>query len=168
MKVTIGPYKKPLNGKKLVQWTKRIGVPQKNINNISTWLDDTFWFFFDPLFDSDTSQKIKVKIDDYDLWNADITLAHVIHPVLVKLKQQKHGVAYVDNEDVPENLRTEEDEPELAKLEQKWFYCLDEMIWTFDIIKKDEYLDEMSEKIKYERVANGLRLFAKYYFSLWD
>jgi hypothetical protein len=62
----------------------------------------------------------------------------------------------------------------------RWHYILDEMIFAFDKIKDGEWdleiyerhngwtteaLEERDEIQK--RINNGLRLFAKYYQSLW-
>jgi len=46
-----------------------------------------------------------VKIDRWDTWSMDHTLAKIILPMLKQLKDTKHGSAIVDLEDVPEELR---------------------------------------------------------------
>ena len=46
-----------------------------------------------------------VKIDRWDTWNMDHTLAEIVLPMLKQLKATKHGSALVDLEDVPEELR---------------------------------------------------------------
>jgi hypothetical protein len=60
----------------------------------------------------------------------------IIHPVLVKLKETKHGSPVVDDEDVPENLRANKKDhsdysEEDSTLHARWAWVLDEMIWTF-------------------------------------
>ena len=89
-------------------------------------------------------RNIKVRVDDYDVWNADHTLALIIHPVLLKLKGVKHGSPFVDNEDVPEHLRSPK-----AKYEQdddsihaRWGWVLDEMIWAFEQCTDPSYNDD--------------------------
>ena len=52
------------------------------------------------------NRKIKVRIDNYDIWNADYTIALVVLPMLKLLKEKKHGSPLVDDEDVPEHLRS--------------------------------------------------------------
>ena len=47
-----------------------------------------------------------VKIDYYDTWSMDHTLADIILPMLQQLKASKHGAPYVDDQDVPEELRS--------------------------------------------------------------
>ena len=46
-----------------------------------------------------------VKIDRWDTWSMDHTLAFIILPMLKQLKADKHGAPFVDDEDVPEHLR---------------------------------------------------------------
>lgn len=116
-------------------------------------------------------RKIIVRIDNYDVWNMDHTLAIIIHPMLIKLKKQKQGVPKVDSEDIPNEMFVEfkKDYKEWGDgfSEKSWNYVLDEMIWSFSTIIDDE-IDYLHDKEKYDRVKNGLRLFSKYYLSLWD
>lgn len=87
---------------------------------------------------------MEVRIDDHDLWSLDHSLALIIHPALIKLKAAKHGAPYVDDEDVPDNLKTsaapatehEWDVDENFFL--RWDWVMDEMIWTFDELSKDD------------------------------
>ena len=43
-----------------------------------------------------------VKIDKYDTWSMDHSLAHIVLPMLRQLKATQHGSGQVDPEDVPE------------------------------------------------------------------
>lgn len=137
---------------------------------------------------SKLERQVKVKLDPWDTWNLDYTLAQIIHPALVQLKETNHGIFAVDNEDVPEELRTEalDDNIEWSFCEKRYEYVMDEMIWAFEQIKKDnDGTNEMLSRIDYDyskfdssynekakawdaRVANGCRLFGKYYQALWD
>ena len=47
-----------------------------------------------------------VKVDRWDSWNADYTLSMIALPILKQLQASKHGAACVDDEDVPEELRS--------------------------------------------------------------
>lgn len=137
-----------------------------------------------------TERKIKVRVDPYDVWSMDNTLAHIIHPMLVQLKKQKHGGPFVPDEEVPEHLRStnakpvREDEVDEFYFD-RWDWVLDEMIWTFKTLnedwesqfytsssKEDDYLsgtyDAEGRQKMQDRINNGLRLFGKYYQSLWD
>jgi len=117
-------------------------------------------------------QRIDVSIEPHDVWSLDWTLAQIIHPGLIMLKQQKNGAPWVDPADVPEELRPTPEElanyEEDARTDELWFdrfdYILDEMIWAFDLIKQDVNIHSKPEAA---RVDNALRLFGKYYRSLW-
>ena len=135
-----------------------------------------------------------VKIDYWDIWNMDSTLAPIILPMLKQLKEHKHGSGIVDLEDVPEYLRcdTTEDwddqkcfdfyrEHEVKEgdrdIHARWNWVLDEMIWAFEQLcdydnDKEFYHGEKFDVKGYEkhhnRINNGTRLFGKYYRNLWD
>jgi hypothetical protein len=127
-----------------------------------------------------------VKIDRWDTWNMDGTLAVIILPMLKQLRAEKHGSGLVDLEDVPESMRytTTEDyesqytfdfyrEPDLQKVQcdihDRWDWVLDEMIFAFEYkIDEDNGGIDKDWKNNYERVQNGFRLFGKYYQNLWD
>jgi len=91
-----------------------------------------------------------VKIDYWDTWSMDHTLADIILPMLKQMRDTKHGSPMVDLEDVPEELRTvgyEEWAPQFAfdfdgdeeyKTEswdlthRRWEWVLNEMIFAFE------------------------------------
>ena len=82
-------------------------------------------------------RKIKVRIDYYDVWGADHTLALIILPTLKLLREKKHGSPFVDLADVPENLRpTEEAGPDNGytdnTVHERWDWVMNEMIWAFE------------------------------------
>lgn len=89
-------------------------------------------------------RKVKVRIDDYDTWNGDTTLALIIHPLLVKFSEDVQGHPMVDNEDVPEELRspcTKKDDYKCWENDPngmaRWEWVLNEMKWTFEQFTKD-------------------------------
>lgn len=115
------------------------------------------------------NRKIEVVIDSYDIWNLDHTLSLIIHPCLLKLRESKHGSPRVDNDDVPEELRSEIDpvtwdEP---TVHEKWSWVLDEMIWSFDQIANNDRCGIGTDQVAEERIDNGMRLFGKYFRGLW-
>jgi hypothetical protein len=120
------------------------------------------------------NKRVSVHIDDYDLWNADNTLAIVIVEVLKRFRSQYTGSPHVDNDDVPDELKmsaeqlvqfheTGETDSEYHK---RWEYVLDEMIFAMDFVANaaSHYTETEEED---ERVNNGLRLFGKYMRALW-
>lgn len=97
---------------------------------------------------SDRKRKIDVRIDHYDVWGLDHTLALIIHPALIELKKQKHGAPYVDDEDVPEELKSTSAPPKKNEWDtddnhfKRWDWVMEELIWTFAEIKKDDYEEQ--------------------------
>lgn len=96
-----------------------------------------------------------IKIDHYDTWSMDNTLAPIILSMLKQLKATKHGSGVVDLEDVPVELRytnTEEYEEQHTfdfykehkikegnrDIHARWDWVLDEMIWAFEQICDDD------------------------------
>lgn len=149
------------------------------------WLYD--WFGYTP------KRKEKIRIDKYDTWSMDHTLAPIILPMLKQLKETKHGAPYVDPDDCPKDLRPKEqdeygtDDTHFGR----WDWVLDEMIWAFEQKCRDdwtedyygpyirsedgsmfggrfEWTDDEGRKAHQERMSNGFRLFGKYYENLWD
>ena len=102
----------------------------------------------------------------------DHSLAKIIHPMLLKLKETKQGSPNVDLEDVPEYLRPSDSQYnyyEEGKLDvyfhDRWDYVVDTMIYAFNAISKQ--LDEGDDYYEPETIKEGLRLFGKYYQDLW-
>lgn len=200
MKVNIGNYVNNFNSdileKHLVKkygFGKYVIMSSKDFDNTDVFfekLDNVLQAIYDLTINKlleYKKRKIEVKIHDYDIYNADTTLAYVIVPVLKKLKENKHGAPFVDKDDVPENLRpTDEELRELkkygttdSKYFERWDYVLDSMIWSFDqIIKenngesdlfiKNDSFDFESYQKHNEKVDYGLKMFGKYYRALWD
>jgi hypothetical protein len=120
---------------------------------------------------NDSPRTIKVQIDPWDTVSADHTLSLIILPLLKQLKENPHGSSFVDNEDVPAEMHIPEgQEFQMSDAwEARWKYVMDEMIFAFERIVDDCGVDlsindwEQEEK----RIANGLRLFGKYFRGLW-
>ena len=79
-----------------------------------------------------------VKVDPWDTWSMDHTLADIILPMLRQLNEQKHGAPHVDDEDVPEYLRSHMAQPKENEWDtdslwfMRWDWVLAEMIWAFE------------------------------------
>ena len=129
-------------------------------------------------------RKVKVRIDHYDTWSMDNTLAPIIVPMLKQLKDTKHGAPIVEDADLPKELRLtkkeqaafDKDGSVTDKFFKRWNWILDEMIWAFEQKCRDDWMEDFdynkwdSEGVKahQERMSNGFRLFGKYYENLWD
>ena len=122
----------------------------ESVNRVGDWYTDT-WLgrghgrLSEKYIEAMEKRRVTVKIDPWDSWSADHTLAEVILPVLVDLKRNKQGAPDVDPEDVPENLRPGKLEIEQYKKNgttdalffKRWDWVLDEMIWAFSEHTKD-------------------------------
>jgi hypothetical protein len=152
-------------------------------------------------------RKVKVHIDDYDVWSVDYTLSLIILPLLKKLKEHKRGAPFVDDEDVPEELRSSAAPPKENEWDtddnhfKRWDWVLDEMIYSFECCADEDWDEQFCSGVSdyswektedgkmyqikegpnhtfkvdseamdkaLDRRKNGLRLFGKYYHSLWD
>ena len=94
-------------------------------------------------------RKIKVNIDYYDTWSMDHTLALIALPMLKQLRDTKQGSPFVDDEDVPVDLRSSADpnwsQEDMERdgstdefFHKRWEWIMDEMIWAFEQIVNDE------------------------------
>lgn len=143
-------------------------------------------------------RKIKIRIDPWDTWNMDYTLALIIVPMLKQLKETKHGAPG----DMPEFKQIsdgiqlcfpfyeKEDEAAWEAGQERWNEIMDKMIWSFEQLLVDDYeaqfwteQPQYDKKLKriaggvynekaaqmYEaRMREGFELFGKYYRGLWD
>jgi hypothetical protein len=190
MKVYIGPYVDWIGpyqiAEKIFFWVNRTGVYAEDPpiysrwdyraqEKFGEWLNSINWLVdFCNRIHSKKQRKINIELDRYDTWSMDHTLALIIHPMLVQLRDTNHGFFCADREDVP-SIPDNDDE---TLVEQRYNWIMEEMIWTFDQLKNDDDYDlfytkengwDMEAKLKYnERIRNGLRLFGKYYQNLWD
>ncbi len=88
-----------------------------------------------------------VKIDRWDTWSMDYSLSFIVVPMLKQLKETKHGAPFVDDEDVPGELKSTSAPPKENEYEtdenhfKRWDWALNEMIWAFE-----QNLDTNSEE----------------------
>lgn len=86
-----------------------------------------------------------VKIDRWDTWSMDHTLGRIALPMLKQLQATKHGAPLVDDEDVPEELKStsapaKENEWDTDSNHfKRWDYVLNEMIWAFEQKNDDDW-----------------------------
>ena len=103
---------------------------------------------------SGSIRKNEVKIEYHDTWSADWTIAQIAAPLLVQLQETKHGAPFVDDEDVPEELRSTSCAPKENEWDtdanwfKRWDYVLDEIIFAMQEVANDnENEPNMYEKI---------------------
>ncbi len=111
--------------------------------------------------------RVKVRIDPWDTWSMDDTLAHIILPMLKQLKETKHGAPYVDPKDVPKELqpkkqtKKQKDNGETDSTHfERWDWVLDEMIFAFETKVDDGRWEEQFESgtsdIQWKTLENGM------------
>jgi hypothetical protein len=157
-----------------------------------------------------------IRIDRWDTWSMDHTLSPIILPMLRQLKEAKHGAPFVDDEDVPDELKSTAAPPKENEWDtdenhfRRWDWAMSEMIFAFECKVDDSWEDQFRSgehdikwipvdahgnevakgehkyyqmgkgpndtyqcdyegmKVVETRIQNGLRLFGKYFSSLWD
>jgi hypothetical protein len=163
MRVKIGPYKNWIGPYQIAEtlcfWAKKetdeYGFKHKPdwVHNFGTWLaggedKDSLLHKFCIWVESKRTRTIKVKIDRWDTWSMDHTLAHIVLPMLKQLKETKHGAPFVDDEDVPEELRSTNAEPKEQEWDtdsnhfKRWDWVMDEMIFAFECELDDSWEDK--------------------------
>jgi hypothetical protein len=124
--------------------------------------------------------KVSVRIDPWDTWSMDSTLAHIIVPMLEQLRDSTHGAPIVADIDRPEHLIGTVADTSKGDVDEfhfeAWDWVLTEMLFAFASkhsgddwqhyrLQSDDWI---IDKDYQRRITNGFRLFGKYYENLWD
>lgn len=204
MRVKIGPYRSRwisnihtnyMNWKYDYDWNDNHNAFETFLEKFENGLQVAYNATINKILDKRKDQKIKVRIDGYDVWGMDHTLSHIVTPMLQRLKENKHGSPWVDDEDVPEELRSTAAPPKEHEWdtddnhEKRWDWVLNEMIWAFEQKQRDHWegdyykyesdpTETLGLKLVWEdregrvahqaRMSNGFKLFGKYFEALWD
>jgi hypothetical protein len=164
MKIYIGPYRNWIGpyqiAEKLMFWVPKekdeygFSRTSKKVYDFGDRLSNIDWLTnVCQWVENKKKRKIKIRIDKYDTWSVDGTLAPIILPMLKQLKATKHGSTMVDLEDVPVELRgtsTEDYDNQLTfdfyksdtdlspNIHDRWNWVMDEMIWAFEQLNDDD------------------------------
>ena len=92
-------------------------------------------------------QKISVEIERHDTYGCDHTLAYIIYPMLLQLKETKHGIpgnfAAVGGENYESqgsfDFYSETVDEMFDERVKQWDDVMDKMIWSFEQILRDDY-----------------------------
>jgi hypothetical protein len=128
-----------------------------------------------------------VHIDNHDVWSLDYTLANIIHPALVRLRERVpdfgYPTPYYETEAYPEYSQQGSFEEILDRgaesnyYEEQWMEKLQKMIDAFAMIidENDDYdkiahhRDDNDKRNEwYRKIDEGLKLFSENYQGLWD
>jgi hypothetical protein len=93
-------------------------------------------------------QKVDIQIDPWDTWNMDATLAKIIYPMLIQLKNTKHGIppefvndvggeGWSDQESFDFYKESHDEHWNIAA--KRWDETLDKMIWSFGQVAYEDY-----------------------------
>lgn len=158
MKVYIGPYKNWVGPYQLLDmlffWQEKYPLDEaieerwdyKLKDRLGDWLASTWVNKFCNWIHSKKKRKEVVKLHHYDTWGTDHTISIITLPLLKQLRDTKHGSPNVDDEDVPEELKsTSAPKPKHDydiddNHHKRWDWVLNEMIWAFE-----QKLDDKAE-----------------------
>jgi hypothetical protein len=92
-------------------------------------------------------RKVKIEIEHFDTWSLDHTLALIIYPALLQLKDTKQGVpgefAEVGGEDYNDQMSfdfyTDTCSEAWKEGVKRWDEILDKMIWSFQQLLSNQY-----------------------------
>lgn len=98
-------------------------------------------------FRKNSDRTINVEIDKFDTWSLDHTLALIILPALIQLKETKHGVPNEFGNVGGENhdnqycfdFYSESTDWAFEQRVKDWDEVLNKMIWSFEQLVKDDY-----------------------------
>lgn len=180
MKVNIGPYLTWWGPYQIADLLQHLGVSEDRCFCIGQWLSETWiatacqWIY------NKRTRQTNIHIDKWDTWSADHTLALITLPMLKQLQATQHGSGLTDNEDAPAHLWSPvplDLAGEDPNIHQRWQFILGEMIWAFEQLVDGDWDQVYHTPTGFDlegytthdaRIANGLRLFGKYYRNLWD
>jgi hypothetical protein len=152
MRIHIGPYKSWIGpyqiAEKLMFWTDY--RKDDRVHEFGEWLDKNIPGLtkFCLWIEKRRKRKEKIKIDYWDTWSMDHTLALIILPMLKQLQETKHGSPFVDDEDVPEELKSVSAPPKENDWDiddnhfKRWDWVLNEMIFAFECKLNDNWDEE--------------------------
>jgi len=163
MKVKIGKYTNWVGPYQIAEalcfWVKPVrdeyGMKSKPewVHDFGTWLSggkkgESLLLKVCQWIESKKSRQVYVKIDRWDTWGMDHTLALIVLPMLRQLQATKHGAPFVADADVPEHLRStaapakESEWDTDANHFKRWDYVLDEMIFAFSCKCDDSWQEK--------------------------
>lgn len=174
MRVNIGPY--------VNRWTsnfhtnymnKKYGFDwadnQSNFENFLEKLENMLQWVYNKTINvylDKKERKIRIKLHRYDTFSMDDTLAHIIYPMLKDMQENKNGSPWVDDEDVPEELKSTSAPPKENDWDiddnhfKRWEWVLTEMTWAFQQKTREwweeDYISEYPEFDFSEKKSDGL------------
>lgn len=140
----VKPVRDEYNMKSKPKWVHEFGRwLSENRDGTDSWITRACQWI-----ESKKKRQVYVKIDRWDTWGLDHTLALIALPMLQQLQATKHGSPHVDDLDVPEHLRStaapaKESEWDVdANHFKRWDWILGEMIFAFECKCDDSWQEK--------------------------
>lgn len=138
MIVKIGEYPKWWGPYQIIGLLQYLGFSEDRCDAWATKVPEKVVDFIQWFHDKFRQRKVKIKIHKYDTWNLDATLAMIAHPMLVQLKEQKHGIPNMDcmqyglDSQWPQATFDfyKNDDTSFAVAEAEWNEIMDKMIFS--------------------------------------
>jgi hypothetical protein len=139
MKINIGPYLNWWGPYQIVGLLSYLGFSKDTTHSWAEKSPEWFTNLCQGVHDK-RKRKISVKIDKYDVWSMDSTLALIIVPMLKRIKEDKHGIPMTVFEEWDETDNTGNFTSAAMKVaEARWDLILDKMIWSFEQVIDEEH-----------------------------
>jgi hypothetical protein len=153
----VGPYQ---IAQALCWWVKPVtdeyGIKSKPdwVHDFGTWLaeksdgSDTWLTKVCQWIESKKHRQVYVRIDKWDTWSMDSTLALIVLPMLQQLQVSKHGSPNTDDSDVPEELKSTSAPAKQFEYDtdanhfKRWDWILGEMIFSFQCKLDDSWQEK--------------------------
>jgi hypothetical protein len=153
----VGPYQ---IAQALCWWAKPVtdeyGFKSKPqwVHDFGTWLaeksdgSDTWLTKACQWIESKKHRQVYVRIDKWDTWSMDATLALIVLPMLQQLQASKHGSPNTDDSDVPEELKSTSAPAKQFEYDtdanhfKRWDWILGEMIFSFQCKLDDSWQEK--------------------------
>ena len=143
------PVKSEYDFESKPQWVHNFGEwlahgsvePDAKVGEITSWdreRHDTLLSKCLTWIHSKQKRTVKVHIDRWDTWSMDHTLGYIVLPMLKQLNEKKHGAPFVDDKDVPAELRSTAAPPKENEWDtdenhfKRWDWVMGEMIFAFE------------------------------------
>jgi hypothetical protein len=153
----VGPYQ---IAQALCFWAKPVtdeyGIKSKPdwVHDFGTWLaeksdgSDTWLTKACQWIESKKHRQVYVRIDKWDTWSMDSTLALIVLPMLKQLQATKHGSPNTDDSDVPDELKSTSAPAKEFEYDiddnhfKRWDWILGEMIFSFQCKLDDSWQEK--------------------------
>lgn len=164
MKVKIGKYTTwvgPYQIADMLCWWAKPAVDEHGFKSKPEWVHDFGRWLSENRDGSDSwitrvcqwveskkSRQVYVRIDKYDTWGMDHTLALIVLPMLKQLQATKHGSPNTDDADVPQDLRSTSVPAKESEFDtdanhfKRWDWILNEMIFAFHCKVDDSWQEK--------------------------